>query len=111
MWTKTVYYVQSNEVVEQSVHSSRQFTFASCIHRLLARSNELALRAGIGLPAASQGSSAILRSELLHPCLQLRPEVADKTLDRPCESLAKSCKIISDHLDYRVKGWNLPQIV
>lgn len=57
---------------------------------LLSRSNQLALLACVVRPATSQRGAAVLGSKLLHPRLELWPEVADKTLDGPSESLTES---------------------
>ncbi len=55
------------------------------------RRHQLALLSCIMRPAASQSSTAGLLCELLHACLQLGPEVADETLDRPGEGFTQSC--------------------
>jgi hypothetical protein len=61
-----------------------------CSMCLLSRRNEAALRSCISLPASSQCRTAIRCGELLHPGLQLRAEVANKALNGPSKSFAKS---------------------
>ena len=69
----------------------------STLHLLLIRSttlhtggDQLPFLPRIMLPAASQRLTTVLLGKLLHARLQLGPEVADKTLDRPGKRLAES---------------------
>lgn len=57
---------------------------------LLAWGDELAFGPRVVRPATGQGLAAGLLCKVLHAPLQFGPEVSDETLDRPCESLAKS---------------------
>lgn len=58
---------------------------------LLARGNELAFILGVRVPSTRQAlPPTLMQSMFAYSLLQLRSEVADETLDRPGESLAKS---------------------
>lgn len=58
--------------------------------RLHARRGQFALFPRIVFPSTSQCRAALFLRKLLHPRLQLGPEVANQALDRPGESLAES---------------------
>lgn len=70
-------------------HLCSHYSLSSSQH-LLPGGDQVALCPRVVRPATSQRRATRLLCVILHALLQLRSEVANESLDRPCKGLAKS---------------------